>query len=58
MFLTDDEQLHKRQVKVFTINPKLIRKFKEAYVDLDKTDQIDALLRNDQIYTPGRKVNR
>jgi transposase len=40
MFLTDDEQLRKRQTKVFTINPKLIRKFKEAYVDLDKTDQI------------------
>lgn len=49
MFLTDDEQLRKRQTKVFTINPKLIRKFKEAYVDLDKTDHIDAWIIADRL---------
>ncbi len=42
MFLHEDESLRQRKAKVFTINPKLIHKFKDAYADLDKTDRIDA----------------
>lgn len=49
MFLHEDETLRKRKTKVFTINPKLIHKFKEAYVDLDKTDRIDAWIIADRL---------
>lgn len=42
MFFHEDESLKRFQTKVLTINPKLIKKFKESYVDLDKTDHIDA----------------
>lgn len=49
MFLHEDAALAKRKTKVFTINPKLINKFKEAYVDLDKTDRIDAWLIADRL---------
>lgn len=49
MFLNEDEALRKRQAKVYTINPKLIKKFKEAYVDLDKTDDIDAWIIADRL---------
>jgi transposase len=41
MYLHEDESLRQRNTKVFTINPKLINKFREAYADLDKTDRID-----------------
>jgi transposase len=34
---------------VFTINPKLIHKFREAYADLDKTDRIDAWIIADRL---------
>lgn len=40
MFFHEDESLKRFQTKVLTINPKLIKKFKESYVD--KTDHIDA----------------
>lgn len=49
MFFNEDEALRKRQAKVYTINPKLINKFKEAYVDLDKTDDIDAWIIADRL---------
>jgi transposase len=49
MYLHEDEALKKRQTKVFTINPKLINKFKEAYADLDKTDRIDAWIIADRL---------
>lgn len=49
MFLNEDEELRKRNTKVYTINPKLIRKFKEAYVDMDKTDHIDAWIIADRL---------
>ena len=49
MFLNEDKELRKRQAKVYTINAKLIRKFKEAYVDLDKTDDIDAWIIADRL---------
>ncbi|MHA7579907.1 IS110 family transposase, partial [Paenibacillus vandeheii] len=42
MYLHENESLKQRKTKVFTINPKLINKFKAAYADLDKTDRIDA----------------
>ncbi|SDZ13236.1 IS110 family transposase [Thermoactinomyces sp. DSM 45892] len=49
MFFHEDQALQARSTKVFTINPKLIRKFKEAYVDLDKNDQVDAWLIADRL---------
>lgn len=49
MFLNEDKELRKRQAKVYTINAKLIRKFKDAYVDLDKTDDIDAWIIADRL---------
>lgn len=49
MYLHEDEALQKRKAKVFTINPKLITKFKDAYVDLDKNDHIDAWLIADRL---------
>src|SRR5690606_5385519 len=42
MYLHQDDSLRKRNTKVFTINPKLVSKFREAYPDLDKTDRLDA----------------
>jgi len=49
MFLNEDAELKRRQAKVYTINAKLINKFKEAYVDLDKTDGIDAWVIADRL---------
>lgn len=49
MFLTEDEELRKRNTKVYTINPKLIRNFKKSYVDMDKTDHIDAWIIADRL---------
>ncbi|MBA4496591.1 IS110 family transposase [Paenactinomyces guangxiensis] len=49
MFLHEDRALQARNTKVYTINPKLIRKFKEAYVDLDKNDHVDAWLIADRL---------
>ncbi|WP_019119409.1 IS110 family transposase [Brevibacillus massiliensis] len=49
MFLHEDESLRQRKTKVFTINPKLIHKFREAYADLDKTDRIDAWIIADRL---------
>lgn len=49
MFFHEDESLKGFQTKVLTINPKLIKKFKESYVDLDKTDHIDAWIIADRL---------
>lgn len=49
MFLHEDDALKKFETKVFTINPKLISKFREAYSDLDKTDYIDAWIIADRL---------
>lgn len=49
MFLHEDNSLQKRGTKVFTINPKLISKFREAYSDLDKTDYMDAWIIADRL---------
>ncbi|WP_067937131.1 IS110 family transposase [Alicyclobacillus kakegawensis] len=49
MFLHEDGSLQERGTKVFTINPKLISKFREAYPDLDKTDYVDAWIIADRL---------
>ena len=49
MYLHEDELLKQRKTKVFTINPKLIKKFRDAYADLDKTDRIDAWIIADRL---------
>ncbi|MEB3104074.1 IS110 family transposase [Ferviditalea candida] len=49
MYLHEQESLQNRNAKVFTINPKLINKFREAYADLDKTDRIDAWIIADRL---------
>lgn len=49
MYLHQDPALKARNAKVFTINPKLISKFKEAYPDLDKTDRLDAWIIADRL---------
>lgn len=51
MFFHEDPALRARNTKVFTINPKLIRKFKEAYVELDKNDHVDAWRRSATFWT-------
>jgi len=49
MFLHEDESLREFGSKVFTINPKLISKFREAYSELDKTDYVDAWIIADRL---------
>lgn len=49
MFLHEDDSLQKHGGKVFTINPKLISKFREAYSELDKTDYVDAWIIADRL---------
>ena len=49
MFFHEDKDLQSFHTKVYTINPKLIKKFKEAYVDLDKNDHIDAWIIADRL---------
>lgn len=49
MFFHEDESLKKFKTTVYTINPKLIKKFKESYADLDKTDQVDAWIIADRL---------
>jgi len=49
MFLHEDDSLRKLGSKVFTINPKLISKFREAYSELDKTDYVDAWIIADRL---------
>jgi transposase len=49
MYLHEDPALKARKAKVFTINPKLVNKFKEAYPDMDKTDRVDAWVIADRL---------
>lgn len=49
MYLHQDAALQERKTKVFTINPKLVSKFREAYPDLDKTDRLDAWVIADRL---------
>ncbi|EOC99694.1 hypothetical protein L21TH_2274 [Caldisalinibacter kiritimatiensis] len=49
IFFNEDEALKEFNTKVYTINPKLIKKFKDAYVVLDKTDDIDAFIIADRL---------
>lgn len=49
MYLHQDLELQARKAKVFTLNPKLISKFREAYADLDKTDRLDAWIIADRL---------
>lgn len=49
MYMHEDPALKKRKAKVFTINPKLVSKFREAYPDLDKTDRLDAWVIADRL---------
>lgn len=49
VFLHEDAFLKERKVKVFTINPKLISKFRAAYSDLEKTDLRDAWVIADRL---------
>lgn len=49
MFFHEDDALQAFETHVYTINPKLIKKFKEAYVDLDKNDHIDAWIIADRL---------
>lgn len=49
MYLHQDTSLQERNSKVFTINPKLVSKFRDAYPDLDKTDRLDAWVIADRL---------
>lgn len=49
MYLHEDPALQAHKTKVFTINPKLVNKFKEAYADMDKTDRVDAWVIADRL---------
>jgi len=49
MYLHQDPALQERKTKVFTINPKLVSKFRDAYPDLDKTDRLDAWVIADRL---------
>lgn len=49
MYFHQDAALQERKAKVFTINPKLVSKFREAYPDLDKTDRLDAWVIADRL---------
>jgi transposase len=49
MFLHEDPALKARKTTVFTLNPKLISKFREAYADMDKTDRLDAWIIADRL---------
>ena len=49
MYMHEDAALKERKAKVFTINPKLVSKFREAYPDMDKTDRLDAWIIADRL---------
>ena len=49
-YLQQDKKLHEVfSVNVYTINPKLIKRFHKVYQDLDKTDPIDAVVIADRL---------
>jgi len=47
-FLLGKKDLIQFNLQVFSFNPKLIKKFKDAYPDLDKTDPIDTFIITDR----------
>lgn len=49
MFFHEDPELKQRRTKVFTLNPKLVRNFKKAYAEMDKTDPKDAWVIADRL---------
>ncbi|MCS7465035.1 IS110 family transposase [Paenibacillus doosanensis] len=49
MYLHSDPTLQERHTKVFTMNPKLVSKFRETYPDLNKTDRLDAWVIADRL---------
>lgn len=49
IYLNEAPSLKGLNAKVFTINPKIIKDFKEAYNDLDKTDVVDAFIIADRL---------
>ncbi len=49
MYMHEDPALKERKAKIFTINPKLVSKFREAYSDIDKTDRLDAWVIADRL---------
>lgn len=49
MFFHEDPELKQRQTKVFTLNPKLVKNFKKAYAEMDKTDPKDAWVIADRL---------
>ncbi|MFB4170152.1 IS110 family transposase [Virgibacillus sp. JSM 102003] len=49
LFFHQDDTLNQRTTKVFTINPKLVKNFKKAYSEMDKTDPKDAWVIADRL---------
>jgi transposase len=49
LFFHQDPELQKRKTKVYTINPKLVKNFKKAYSEMDKTDPQDAWVIADRL---------
>lgn len=49
VFLRNDDFLKKWNVKVHILNAKQVRKFKESYPELPKTDDIDTLIISDYL---------
>lgn len=48
-FLASSKSMAKAKAKVYRFNPKIIKKFKDTYVDMDKTDPKDAFAIADKL---------
>lgn len=48
-FLVQDEILKKFSLEVYTLNPKLVKRFHDSFADLDKSDPVDAEVIAEQI---------
>ena len=48
-FIALDERLNNYELKLYRLNAKLVRKFKEAYPDKSKTDKYDAFIIADKL---------
>lgn len=49
LFYHQDPELQEHQVRVYTINPTLVKNFKKAYSEMDKTDPQDAWVIADRL---------
>lgn len=49
MFFHEDPELNQHKTQVFTLNPKLVKNFKKAYSEMDKTDPKDAWVIADRL---------